>query len=319
MHLRCVHKKTTVVSKIRVHVDNSLVTLAGGITVLSTVGFGDITPQTWQEKMFSIVAELIGCVIFAMMIGGLSGIFALSNLDQKIDNQLDEVRVWAKTEKGMNPKQVAAIVQAAEPLVRQEVTTMIEGQTTKLLKVAKYQAKGTRSTPSTAAVKALEAIREHEHEKARKHEIQKLESVLEAQRLRISFARPIVEKWWSTDKDESGKMTLYQAVKEDGDPHTKDEDGNITFRDTRTQQDLRALGMQKKNARILVRHIFKVVQHKDDESTHNQPSNEVQSIADQSHSEGLIEDKLQKLTEKVDKLTKLVETFLHQSAEGCFY
>ena len=41
------------------------------ITVLSTVGFGDITPATKVEKTFSILAELIGCVTFAMLMGSL--------------------------------------------------------------------------------------------------------------------------------------------------------------------------------------------------------------------------------------------------------
>ena len=41
------------------------------ITTLSTVGYGDITPATFGEKVFSILAELFGCVLFAMLIGTL--------------------------------------------------------------------------------------------------------------------------------------------------------------------------------------------------------------------------------------------------------
>ena len=50
------------------------------ITVLSTVGFGDVTPRTWKEKLFAIVAELFGCLLFATLIGGLGGIFGASPL-----------------------------------------------------------------------------------------------------------------------------------------------------------------------------------------------------------------------------------------------
>ena len=50
------------------------------ITVLSTVGFGDITPKTWEEKLFAIIAELFGCMLFATLIGGLGGIFGASPL-----------------------------------------------------------------------------------------------------------------------------------------------------------------------------------------------------------------------------------------------
>ena len=41
------------------------------ITTLSTVGYGDITPATFGEMVFSILAELFGCVLFAMLIGTL--------------------------------------------------------------------------------------------------------------------------------------------------------------------------------------------------------------------------------------------------------
>jgi len=36
------------------------------ITAISTVGFGDISGQTNSERIFSIVAELFGCLLFAV-------------------------------------------------------------------------------------------------------------------------------------------------------------------------------------------------------------------------------------------------------------
>ena len=66
-----------------------------GITVLSSVGFGDITPQTNNERIFSIIVELFGCILFAMLVGGLSGIFGSTRLNQKVSDNLDELREWS--------------------------------------------------------------------------------------------------------------------------------------------------------------------------------------------------------------------------------
>jgi hypothetical protein len=43
------------------------------ITVLSTVGYGDISAHTPAEMMVSGVAELVGCFLFAMLIGSIGG------------------------------------------------------------------------------------------------------------------------------------------------------------------------------------------------------------------------------------------------------
>eukprot|EP01043_Picozoa_sp_COSAG02_P036499 COSAG02_NODE_2677_length_8267_cov_29.491797_2_plen_730_part_00 len=63
------------------------------ITVLSTVGFGEIHPHTNAEKVFSLFAELIGCFIFMMLVGNLSAIMTdKSAIDQKVSNSVAEVR-----------------------------------------------------------------------------------------------------------------------------------------------------------------------------------------------------------------------------------
>lgn len=53
--------------------------------------FGDITPITKVEKMFSILAELIGCVCFALMMGSLANLFQQNALDSKVSGQVEEL------------------------------------------------------------------------------------------------------------------------------------------------------------------------------------------------------------------------------------
>ena len=63
------------------------------ITVLSTVGFGEIHPQTNAEKVFSLFAELVGCFIFMMLVGNLTAIVTdRSALEQKVANAMEEAR-----------------------------------------------------------------------------------------------------------------------------------------------------------------------------------------------------------------------------------
>ena len=63
------------------------------ITVLSTVGFGEIHPQTNAEKLFSLFAELVGCFIFMMLVGNLTAIVTdRSALEQKVSDAMEEAR-----------------------------------------------------------------------------------------------------------------------------------------------------------------------------------------------------------------------------------
>ncbi len=67
------------------------------ITVLSTVGYGDVVAHTNAEKAFSIVAELFGCIIFATLIGSLGSIMMSKKLlDQKVEYQLEELREYGR-------------------------------------------------------------------------------------------------------------------------------------------------------------------------------------------------------------------------------
>lgn len=89
------------------------------ITVLSTVGFGDITPANRVEKMFSILAELIGCVCFAMLMGSLANLFTQNALDSKVSAQVDELLQYC-TRKQIPKPMVRKIVTIMEESYRQE-------------------------------------------------------------------------------------------------------------------------------------------------------------------------------------------------------
>ena len=51
--------------------DQYLTSFYWSITVLSTVGYGDVTAHTNAEMIFSIFAELLGCMIFAKIISAM--------------------------------------------------------------------------------------------------------------------------------------------------------------------------------------------------------------------------------------------------------
>lgn len=70
-----------------------ITSLYWAITVLSTVGFGEIHPSTNTEKVFSTVAELAGCFIFMVLLGILSRVVtAQSPIDHKVSVAMDEAR-----------------------------------------------------------------------------------------------------------------------------------------------------------------------------------------------------------------------------------
>jgi hypothetical protein len=54
------------------------------ITTLTTVGYGDRTAYTDREKVFSIVTELAGGIIFGMLAGTLSSMVTEDNASQVI-------------------------------------------------------------------------------------------------------------------------------------------------------------------------------------------------------------------------------------------
>ena len=59
------------------------------ITTISTVGFGDITGETDAERLYSIVAEMFGSLMFAILIGTLGSMMVQNKLlEEKVDKQL---------------------------------------------------------------------------------------------------------------------------------------------------------------------------------------------------------------------------------------
>lgn len=56
-------------------------------------GFGDITGKTDAERLYSIVAEMFGCLMFAVLIGSLGSMMVGQKLlEEKVDKQLCELR-----------------------------------------------------------------------------------------------------------------------------------------------------------------------------------------------------------------------------------
>ena len=75
------------------------------ITTISTVGYGDITGQTNAERLYSVCAEMVGCLLFAMLTGALGSMMVGQKLlEEKVDKQLSELREFMQS-KGI-PKEL---------------------------------------------------------------------------------------------------------------------------------------------------------------------------------------------------------------------
>jgi len=65
------------------------------ITTLTTVGYGDRTPTTDLEKMFSIITELAGGITFGILAGTLSAMVTESGAaDQRAEEQLEALKTF---------------------------------------------------------------------------------------------------------------------------------------------------------------------------------------------------------------------------------
>ena len=68
--------------------------------MVSTVGFGDISPKTNTEKMFSIVAQLVGCFIFMICCSELSAVMmSKRELERRGARKINEVRDFLSNRK----------------------------------------------------------------------------------------------------------------------------------------------------------------------------------------------------------------------------
>ena len=150
-----------------------------GITVLSTVGFGDITPQTWEEKLFAILAELFGCMVFAMMIGGLSGIFSASKLQQRVTDEMDEIQEWALRHAKMGSTRAKLIVGAVEEIIASEVYAGIEAHVEHRLRTHSESVDfGTNLERAGRAKKALSKLEELQQQELQQGDHERQESRL---------------------------------------------------------------------------------------------------------------------------------------------
>eukprot|EP01043_Picozoa_sp_COSAG02_P056564 COSAG02_NODE_6722_length_3401_cov_4.311932_1_plen_657_part_10 len=65
------------------------------ITTLTTVGYGDRTPHTDLEKIFSIISELAGGITFGILAGTLSAMLTESNAaDLRAEEQIDALKTF---------------------------------------------------------------------------------------------------------------------------------------------------------------------------------------------------------------------------------
>jgi hypothetical protein len=58
-------------------------------TCMTTVGFGDITPHTMSETLFSIYCMFIGCTVFGYIVGMMSSEASASNNDEEYLQKID--------------------------------------------------------------------------------------------------------------------------------------------------------------------------------------------------------------------------------------
>ena len=64
-------------------------------STLSTVGFGDITPYTYQEKLFAILLMLGGATCFGYMIASIAGLVGGLNRSEAIANdRISEITAY---------------------------------------------------------------------------------------------------------------------------------------------------------------------------------------------------------------------------------
>lgn len=71
------------------HTDMYLISFYWAITVLSTVGYGDISANNSTERLFSSFVALLGCFLFAVLIGSLgSALMSERILDSKVERQV---------------------------------------------------------------------------------------------------------------------------------------------------------------------------------------------------------------------------------------
>lgn len=75
------------------------------IVTLTTVGYGDITPVTFNEKVISLILIVAGIFIFSTITAGISSYFTdrlLNNDENMLDEKLDKILLELETIKKEN-------------------------------------------------------------------------------------------------------------------------------------------------------------------------------------------------------------------------
>jgi hypothetical protein len=45
------------------------------VTTISTIGYGDVVPKTHNERIYALIAQLIGAIVFAFALGNMTQVF----------------------------------------------------------------------------------------------------------------------------------------------------------------------------------------------------------------------------------------------------
>jgi hypothetical protein len=61
------------------------------ITTLTTVGYGDISPENIYEQAMIIMIMIVGITIFSYVIGGFHSIIESFNQAAEVDDKLNEL------------------------------------------------------------------------------------------------------------------------------------------------------------------------------------------------------------------------------------
>lgn len=85
------------------------------IVTLTTVGYGDITPQTYNEKILTMILILIGIVIFSTITASISS-YLTDNMLENEDDGIDEVKKSMKEESENIKSELEAIRQENKKL-----------------------------------------------------------------------------------------------------------------------------------------------------------------------------------------------------------
>jgi voltage-gated potassium channel len=76
-------------------VEKYVASLYWSFSTITTVGYGDLTPSNTAERLFAIVAMVVGVTIFAYFMGSMTSIVsALNESQQQYDKRMEEVETF---------------------------------------------------------------------------------------------------------------------------------------------------------------------------------------------------------------------------------